>query len=136
MDLTNVLDNINWFSVSLAAFSAFLVGGIWYGPLFGKVWMKAFHFTEEDLKKRNIPKTFGLSLLLAFIAALTLEMFIGVKADLLFGLIAGLLAGLGWVATLLGILYLFEMQSLKAYLVNAGYCVVALTVMGTVLGAW
>lgn len=136
MDLTNVLANINWFSVSVASFSAFLVGGIWYGPLFGKVWMKAFNFTEEDLKKRNIPKTFGLSLLLAFIAALTLEMFIGVNANLMFGLMAGLLAGLGWVATLLGILYLFEMQSLKAYLVNAGYCVIALTVMGTVLGAW
>lgn len=136
MELANAFANINWLSVIVAAISSFLVGGIWYGPLFGKVWMKAFHFTEEDLKKRSIPKTFGLALLLAFVAALTLEMFIGVKATLMFGLIAGLLAGLGWVATLLGILYLFEMQSLKAYLVNAGYCIVALTIMGAVLGAW
>ena len=136
MDLANAFANINWLSVIVAAVSSFLVGGIWYGPLFGKVWMKAFHFTEDDLKKRSIPKTFGLALLLAFVAALTLEMFIGVKATLMFGLMAGLLAGLGWVATLLGILYLFEMQSLKAYLVNAGYCVIALTIMGAVLGAW
>ena len=136
MDLANAFANINWLSVIVAAVSSFLVGGIWYGPLFGKVWMKAFHFTEDDLKKRSIPKTFGLALLLAFVAALTLEMFIGVKATLMFGLMAGLLAGLGWVATLLGILYLFEMQSMKAYLVNAGYCVIALTIMGAVLGAW
>ena len=136
MELANAFANINWLSVAVAAISAFLVGGIWYGPLFGKIWMKAFHFTEEDLKKRSIPKTFGLSLLLAFIAALTLEMFIGVKATLMFGLIAGLLAGVGWVATLLGILYLFEMQTIRAYVVNAGYCIVALTVMGAILGAW
>ena len=49
---------------------------------------------------------------------------------------AGFLAGLGWVATMLGILYLFELKSLRHFLVNAGYCIVALTVMGTILGAW
>ncbi|OJJ14825.1 hypothetical protein BKI52_40410 [marine bacterium AO1-C] len=132
MDLASAFAHINWLSVVVAAISAFLVGGIWYGPLFGKVWMKAFHFTEEDLKKRSIPKTFGLSLFLAFVAALTLEMFIGVKATLMFGL----LAGVGWVATLLGILYLFEMQTMRAYAVNAGYCIIALTVMEAILGAW
>lgn len=136
MELANALNNIHWFSVVTAAVSSFLVGGIWYGPLFGKTWMAAFGFTQEDLKKRNVPKTFGLSLLLAFIAALTLDMFIGVQAGLIFGAMAGFMAGIGWVATLLGILYLFEMQSLKAYLVNAGYCIVALTIMGAVLGAW
>ncbi len=95
-----------------------------------------FGFTKEDLKKRSIPKTFGLSLLLAFIAALILDIFIGVEADIVFATLAWFLAGFGWVATLLGILYLFEMQSVKAYLINAGFCIISLTVMGVVLGAW
>ena len=136
MDLALSLGNINWLSVIVAAVSAFLIGGIWYGPLFGRAWMTEFGFTEEDLKKRSIPKTFGLSLLLAFIAAINLEMFIGPEADITFGGMAGFFAGFGWVATLLGILYLFEMQTMKAYLINAGYCVVSLTVMGIILGAW
>ena len=136
MDMTSAFQNIQWLSVLAAAVSAFLIGGIWYGPLFGRAWMVAFNYTEEDLKKRNVPKTFGLSLLLAFVAALILEMFIGPTADLAFGSMAGFFAGFGWVATFLGIIYLFEMQSLKAYLINAGYCVVALTVMGIILGAW
>ncbi|MBX2829018.1 MAG: DUF1761 domain-containing protein [Flavobacteriaceae bacterium] len=136
MDLVTAFGNIKWLSVIGAAVSSFLIGGIWYGPLFGRAWMTEFGFTEEDLKKRSIPKTFGLSLILAFIAATILEMFIGPKADLAFGASAGFFAGFGWVAMLLGILYLFEMKSLKAYLVNAGYCVVTLTVMGTILGAW
>ncbi len=136
MDLATAFQNIHWLSVVVAAFTAFIVGGIWYGPLFGRAWMTAFGLSEEDLAKRSAPRTFGLSLILSFIAALVLEMFIGVDANLAFGMSAGFFAGFGWVATLLGILYLFEMQSLKAYLINAGYCILALTVMGAVLGAW
>ena len=136
MDLATSFSSINWLSVLVAAISAFLIGGIWYGPLFGRAWMTEFNFTEDDLKQRSVPKTFGLSLLLAFIAALNLEMFIGVEAGVVFGTMAGFFAGFGWVATLLGILYLFEMQSLKAFLINAGYCVISLTLMGTILGAW
>jgi hypothetical protein len=136
MDLGTAFENINWLSVLLAAISAFLIGGIWYGPLFGKAWMTESNFKVEDLKKRNMPKVFGLSLLLSFIAAFVLELFIGSAADLMFGTIAGFMAGIGWVSTMLGILYLFEMKTLKAYLINAGYCTVALTVMGAILGAW
>jgi len=136
MDLAASVGNINLLSVIVATLSSFLIGGIWYGPLFGKAWMKEFNFTEEDLKKRSIPKTFGFSILLAFIAAINLEMFIGSEADFTFGAMAGFFAGIGWVATFLGILYLFEMQSLKAYFINAGYCIISLTIMGAVLGAW
>jgi hypothetical protein len=136
MDVGTAFTNINWLSIIVAGVSAFLIGGIWYGPLFGRAWMKEFGFTEEDLKQRNIPKTFGLSLVLALFAAINLDMFIGAEASLSFGAMAGLLAGIGWVATFMGIIYLFEMRSLAAFLINAGYCVIALTTMGAILGAW
>lgn len=136
MDLTTAFININWLSVFAAAFSAFFIGGIWYGPLFGKSWMKELGFSEDDLSKRSVPVTFGLSLVLAFIAALVLEMFIGVEANLIFGATAGFFTGFGWVATMLGILYLFEMKTIKVYLINAGYCIISLTTMGLILGAW
>lgn len=136
MDVGTAFTNINWLSIIAAGVSAFLIGGVWYGPLFGRAWMKEFGFTEEDLKQRNIPKTFGLSLLLALFAAINLDMFIGAEASLSFGAMAGLLAGIGWVATFMGIIYLFEMRSLAAFLINAGYCVIALTTMGVILGAW
>ena len=135
MDVASSLSTINWLSVIVAAVSAFLVGGIWYGPVFGRAWMAAFNFTEEDLKKRNVGKTFGLSLLLSFVAALVLDMFIGAEAGLVFGMMAGFFAGFGWVATFIGIIYLFEMQSMKAFAINAGYCIVSLTAMGAILGA-
>ena len=135
MDVSTAFANINWVSVIAAAVSSFLVGGIWYGPVFGRAWMAEFGFSEEDLAKRNMPVVFGGALLLALIAAINLEMFIGKDADMAFGGIAGFFAGFGWVAMFLGILYLFEMRSMKVYWINAGYCTVALTVMGLILGA-
>lgn len=136
MDLATAFANINWWSVLVAAISTFLVGGIWYGPIFGPAWMSEFGYSEEDLKNRSIPRTFGLSLLLAFFAAFILEMFIGAEAGLMFGMMAGFLAGIGWVASFLGILYLFEMRSIKAFAINGGYCVISLTLMGLILGVW
>ena len=136
MDAGTAVTNINWLSVIVAAVSSFMVGGLWYGPLFGRAWMQEWGFSEEQLGGRSMPMVFGLSLLASFIASINLEMFIGAEADLAFGLFAGFAAGLGWVAAFLGILYLFEMRSLKLYLINAGYCIVALTVMGAILGAW
>lgn len=136
MDFATAFSSINWLSIIVAAVSAFLIGGIWYGPLFGRAWMKEFGFSEEDLKQRNVAKTFGLSLLLSLFAAFNLDMFIGAEATTSFGTMAGFLAGIGWVATFLGIIYLFEMKSLAAFLINAGYCIVALTTMGAILGAW
>lgn len=90
MDIATAFGSMNWLAVLVAAVSSFVIGGLWYGPLFGRAWMQAFGFTEEDLKQRSVPKTFGLSLLLAFVAALILEMFIGPEADLVFGEIIAL----------------------------------------------
>lgn len=127
---------IHWLSVVLATISAFLVGGIWYGPLFGKAWMHALGISEETMSKRNMPMVFAVAFLLSLVAAINLDLFLGPEADIRFGAAAGFAAGLGWVGMFLGILYLFEHRSFKAWAVNAGYCTVALTIMGLVLGIW
>ncbi|MDA0688614.1 MAG: DUF1761 domain-containing protein [Proteobacteria bacterium] len=134
MDPATATAAINWLSVIIAAVSAFMVGGLWYGPLFGKAWAEGFGLSDEYLASRNMPMVFGVSLLLSFIAAINLEMFIGAEATLAFGVFAGFTAGFGWVAAFLGILYLFEKRTLKVFLINGGYCVVALTTMGAILG--
>lgn len=135
MNVATTFNEINWLLILIAAISSFVIGGIWYGSLFGKAWMKEFGFTTEDLKKRKLVKVFGTSLILMLIAAINLAMFIGTDTNISYGATAGFLAGLGWVGTLLGVIYLFEMRSFKAWLINAGYCIVSLTTMGAILGA-
>lgn len=127
------LSSANWLAIVLAAVSNFLVGGIWYGPLFGRAWMAECGFNEEDLKKRNLVTTFGGALTLALVSSVILEALIPLTATVFDGLVIGATIGIGFVASFLGILYLFEMRSLKAYLINAGYCVMTLGIMGMIL---
>jgi hypothetical protein len=129
--------DLNYWAILVAALSTFLIGGLWYSPaVFGKAWMKENGFTEDDLKKGNMAKIFGLAFFLGLIASVNLAMFMGPESDPTMGALWGFLAGFGWVATFVGTHYLFERKSFKLFLINAGYSVVALTVMGVIIAAW
>lgn len=128
---------LNIWAVLVAALSTFLIGGLWYSPaVFGKAWMRENGFTEESMKNSNMVKIFGLAFLLGLIAAINLAMFMGEENDPAMGAFWGFLAGFGWVATFVGTHYLFERKSFTLFLINAGYSIVALTVMGIILAAW
>jgi len=128
---------IHYPAVLAAAAIGFVIGGLWYSPLaFAKPWMQAAGLTEEQTRRASMGKVFGLAALAHLVMAFNLAAFIGPKASLGFGLFAGFAAGLGWVAMSLGVIYLFEQRPLKLWLVNAGYQVLAYTVMGALLGVW
>jgi len=134
MDLARAWSGLNWLAVIGAALSTFVVGGIWYS-VFDKAWSKANGFTKEILKARNMGLVFAISILLSLVMALNLALFVG-DAGLVFGLIAGFLAGLGWVVPAFGIVALFEKRPLAYLLVNGGYMVVAFILMGAIVGGW
>ena len=127
----------NYLAVIVAALSTFLVGGLWYSTaLFGKAWMRENGFTEEGMKGRSMAKIFGLAFFLALISAINLAMFLGPENRPAMGALWGFAAGFGWVATFVGTHYLFERKSFALFLINAGYSVVSLTLMGVILAAW
>lgn len=127
---------LNYFAIIVAALSTFMIGGLWYSPaVFGKAWMKENGFTE-GMKGGNMVKIFGVAFILALISAINLAMFMGPENDPAMGAMWGFLAGAGWVATFVGTHYLFERRSFKLFLINAGYSIVALTIMGVILAAW
>jgi len=131
------LSKINYLAVVVAALSSFLVGFLWYSPmLFGKAWMKENGLTEEKIRKSNMILIFGVSFLLSLIISFNLAAFLGPNAGITWGLTAGALAGIGWVAASLGILYLFERRSIRLFMINAGYQAVTYMIAGAILGAW
>jgi hypothetical protein len=124
-------------AVLCAALLSFAIGGLWYSPLlFAKPWMRENGLSEERLQGAPMGRVFGLAALAALVMAFNLAAFIGAKGSLAFGLFAGFATGLGWVAMSLGVIYLFEQRSLKLWLINSGYQVVAYTLMGGLIGLW
>ena len=128
---------LNYLAILVSALSTFLIGGLWYSPaVFGKAWMRENGFTEESMKGGNMIKIFGLTFLLALISAVNLAMFMGPENKPEMGALWGFLAGIGWVATFVGMHYLFERKSFTLFLINAGYSIVALTLMGVIIAWW
>ena len=128
------MPEISWIAVIVGAVASFLLGGLWYSPLlFGKAWQRETGLTDEQLKQGNMAKIFGLSLVLALLAAWNFANFLGPRPSIAFGAGVGFSAGLLWVAASFGINYLFERKSLKLFLINGGYHTVQFTIFGLVL---
>jgi len=132
------ISTINWLAVIVAAISNFGLGGLWYSPvLFGNAWQKENKLSDEDLKKGNPAKIFGFAFLWSFVMAFNLAMFLNdAKTDAVWGMMAGFLAGFGWIAMAVFIIGLFEQRSTRYMLINAGYMVVSFILMGLIIGAW
>ena len=134
------MDNmyINHWAVIVAALSDFAVGALWYSPLlFYKAWMRENNFSQELLKKGNPMVIYGLTFVLALIISYNLAFFLGdAKTDAMWGLSAGVLAGLGWAAMGFSIIALFERRSFKYVLINCGYLTVAFALKGFIIGVW
>ncbi len=128
--------HLNPLAILAAAVMSFLIGGVWYSPiLFAKRWQQAAGLRDDQLKGGQA-RVFGLSFVCALVMAANLAAFLGAQATVGFGLAAGAAAGIGWVAMCFAVNDLFERRPLALWLINAGYHVVSLTLMGGLLAWW
>ena len=130
--------HINHLAVFVCALLSLVIGALWYSPvLFFRAWQKETGLTDEQVAKANPLKTYSLTLFLAWIISYNLAFFLGdSKTTWRWGLVAGLLAGVGWVVTMFVIISLFEQRTFKYLLVNCGYITVYFALIGLVLGIW
>lgn len=127
---------INWLGVFVAALSGFVIGSLWYGPLFQKPWMRLSGMTKEKGAQASMAVTFGGAYVLNVVGAIGIAIVLGDHGGWASGLHAGAFAGFFFIATALGVIYLFEQRPLGLWCINAGYQVVNFAAMGAVLGAW
>jgi hypothetical protein len=127
--------DINWLAVVVAAVATFMLGGVWYGPLFGRVWRAAEGQAEPPPSKAKHPTfVYGLSFLLMLTAAAILAIALGRDPNVPRGVSVGFVIGAGWVATSFGVNYLFAGRRGALFAVDAGYNIVLFSVMGLIIG--
>ena len=128
--------SINWLAVVVAAFSGFVIGSLWYGPLFQKPWMAASGVTKEKAAQGNMPLIFGGAYVLNLLGATGISILMGEHAGIAAGAHVGAFAAFFFLATTLGVIYLFEQRPFKLWLINAGYQIVNFAAMGAIIGVW
>lgn len=129
---------INWLAVLAATVAGFALGGLWYGPLFGKVWMRSIGMDPEAAKKtskKGLRQLLTITFILQWIMAVCLAFFIGNAPDAMMGTLYGFLTGLPWIALAIAVNALYEGKGLNYMLINGGYWTVNFTAMGLLIGA-
>jgi hypothetical protein len=128
------MPSVNYVAVLVAAVASMVVGFLWYGPLFGKMWMKLSGLKEMGDKSqaaRNYGLTFVGSLVMAYVLAALLSL--TNTASLMEALKMALWSWLGFQATILLGTVLWEGKSWNLYFLNVSYWLVNLLVIAAVL---
>ncbi|WAC63915.1 DUF1761 domain-containing protein [Pseudoxanthomonas sp. SL93] len=128
------MHDINYWAVVVAAASSFLLGGVWYGPLFGNAWNRAAGMDPQQ--KGHPAKIFGGAFVFSLLAAYVFARFLGPRPELLHATCTGAMVGACFVAASFGINYLFAQRSLRLWLIDGGYHTLQFTLFGLVLGLW
>jgi hypothetical protein len=138
MNFGEIVSEINFLAVIVAAFSAFIIGWLWYGPLFGKQWMKLNGFTKESIQTGglSLPVIMIINYIATVLAALSIAIFIGAESNLLFGIFAGFMIALFWIGTSRLNDVLYERKPWGLFLINLGYNLVIYMIMGAVIASW
>ena len=130
-----MLPHVSLLATLVGTLFGFVLGAIWYGPLFAKAWMAENGFTMESLKASFNPlKQYGTTFVLGLITSYLFGLAVGPKPDLLYAVGAGLAAGVFWVGTSFATSYLFEGKSLRHFLINSGYHAVQFGLIGLAFG--
>lgn len=139
---------INYFAVLAAAISAMVLGFLWFGPLFGRLWVEASGMDMAKVAEAQKRGAAGMwkSYLLQILGALCMSYVLA--HSIVFaaaytgavGIAAGLMGGfwnwLGFVVPVSVGQVLWDNKSWTYWMITSGYYLVTLLVMGTILALW
>lgn len=131
--------SIDPIAVVVGAVGYQVLGALWYGPLFGDRWIAAMGLEdphEAGMDNQNLGyAATAVGALVATLALAVLVDFAG-AATWQDGLVLGLLAGVGFVATTSVQTVAFEGRSPVVTGINVAYNAVALAGIGVLLAIW
>jgi len=135
--LMDYVNQLNWVAALAGAVAAFAVGAVWYSQaVFGKQWMKGAGLSKKDIENPDVVKTLGGGALMTIVSAVALAVLFDVLAldSAVSGALLGVLVAVGFIVSNKVMHALFESKSTDYILITALGDVVALGVMGAVIG--
>lgn len=138
----DLLGDLNWLAVLVAALAYFFLGAIWFAPpVFGKTWQRASGFRQpEGGSGPGAAAYVGplITCLLSTIATAMIAVATG-ASSVSDGLVLGLVVGVGFGVAIVGTGAIFETEKPEKstwFLINAGYHVVGLVLAAVILAVW
>lgn len=133
---------VNFWSVLVSAIVSMIIGSIWYGPLFGKMFMQEMGMDKWSKEKQDeMKKSMGLSYVAQFVASLVMFYFVaGMVVGFGHTTVAGgaLVGALVWIGFVVPIKLGDAIWGGKKTLfwLGIGNMLVTLLAAGAIIGAW
>lgn len=136
---TTIFSNLNWLHILVAALAYFVLGALWYSPLFGKKWVayQNIDMNAPDARKGVAGIMLG-SFLWMLVTTIGLAIIVNRLAltEAMSGVKWGLLTGVCFSAAALSITYLYVKKPLGLHLIDGLYHVVGQIISAVILCVW
>jgi len=128
--------SVNWLAVLVGTVVSMALGALWYGPLFGQLWLKMIGKTEDELEAD--PTTYIKTAVAAFLGMLALNLVVVSfgATTFLAGLVAAAFIFIGIGATTTFVYTTFEGPPEKVWLLYVTYHLVVYLIMGGIFAIW
>ena len=132
---------LNWIAIILAALSTMVVGSLWYGPLFGKLWTRLAKVkTDANYTATKAALLYATAFLGSLVTAIVLATVTYVMQDFLGGnslviaLETGVLLWLGFTAARIHMHDSFEGRPLKLTFLTVAHELMTISIMALIIG--
>jgi hypothetical protein len=139
-----ILEHLNYLAVAVCTVIYFVIGGTWFSPiLFSKPWMDGHKIVmpTDDIAKAEMRKKMPTQMLTTFIVCFIMTVAMACLVSIfnshsaIVGIKIGLLASVFGGGTIL-LSHMFTGKSMKTMMIDAGYHIVGLIVVGIILSVW
>ncbi|OHD75375.1 MAG: hypothetical protein A2V99_00960 [Spirochaetes bacterium RBG_16_67_19] len=137
MNTMEFFGQVNWIAVVLGAVFSMLLGFLWYGPLFGKLWLRSIGKKEEELSGGGAGM-YIFAFLGALVSAYVLAVLVGALGITVWwrGVLLGAVVSVGIGSTAALVNGIFHRIPAVAWLLFALYQLVLNAVEGLVFAVW
>ena len=138
----DVLGDLNWLAVLVAALAYFAIGALWYAPpLFGKAWMAAGGMATSEAGSRPSPAIYLTPLAGSVLSSVALAMLAAATGTdtLQRGIVLGLVVAIGFAVSITFVTAQFESEKPKPMVwgaITAGYHAVGILVAAIIVASW
>lgn len=134
--LHHFTDHVNWLSLILASLAYFLLGAVWYGGIFSKVWVRLSGLNPDDPNmKKGAALTMISSFLFMLISCFGLTIFRQMMPmnNYTDAFHLAVLISIGFITPAISIGYLYNKKPAALYFIDCGYHILGLIIASMIM---
>ena len=134
--------HLNYWAVTVAAVATFMLGGVWYTALFGKLWQRLHGYSEERIKAMQQARPPAIFFSVMLVSYFVLALVVAAACSLanvqsaMGGAALGLLLWLGLCAAIGATEHVASDRPIGIYLIDRSYQLLSLVMIGIIVGTW